>query len=272
MFIILFLIVGFIAGAFGSLLGLGGGVIVVPALLLLPLVLVDVPILSSQAAAGTSLATMIVTGISSVIAYGKQHTIDVKSGFIFLIGIAPGAILGTFVSRLLPTDAFLIYFGFFMLLIALSLFFRPQQHKEKKVEKAYWRTGIDDTGKPYAYGFSYPTAILISVVVGFLSSLFGVGGGAIMVPVMMLLFGFPIKIATATAMLLVLFSAIVGTGAYAVSGHVEWLLVLALIPGAYFGAKCGAWLNRRLQSTVLMIVMRIVFIALAIQLIIQGIM
>lgn len=197
MFIILFLIVGFIAGAFGSLLGLGGGVIVVPALLLLPMVLADVPSLTSQAAAGTSLATMIVTGISSVIAYGKQRTMDVKSGFIFLIGIAPGAILGTFVSRLLPTDAFLIYFGFFMLLIALSLFFRPQQHKEKEVEKAYWRTGIDDTGKPYAYGFSYPTAIIISVVVGFLSSLFGVGGGAIMVPVMMLLFGFPIKIATA---------------------------------------------------------------------------
>ncbi|WP_246117046.1 sulfite exporter TauE/SafE family protein [Shouchella miscanthi] len=235
MFIILFLIVGFIAGAFGSLLGLGGGVIVVPALLLLPMVLADVPSLTSQAAAGTSLATMIVTGISSVIAYGKQRTMDVKSGFIFLIGIAPGAILGTFVSRLLPTDAFLIYFGFFMLLIALSLFFRPQQHKEKEVEKAYWRTGIDDTGKPYAYGFSYPTAIIISVVVGFLSSLFGVGGGAIMVPVMMLLFGFPIKIATATAMLLVLFSAIVGTGAYALggmlNGYLFWPLFQAPISG-----------------------------------------
>ncbi|WP_255301163.1 sulfite exporter TauE/SafE family protein [Bacillus sp. Marseille-P3800] len=270
--ILLFLLVGFIAGAFGSLLGLGGGVIVVPALLLMPLIVTDLNTISAQAAAGTSLATMIITGLSSVLAYHKQRVIDVKSAFIFLIGIVPGAVLGAFVSRALPTEAFLVYFGFFMLVIALSLFFRPKHHIEKRTQKSYWRTGVDESGKPFAYGFSYPTAILISIVVGFLSSLFGVGGGAIMVPVMMLVLGYPIKIATATAMLIVLFSAIVGTGAHAIGGHIEWMLVLALIPGAWLGATFGAWLNRRLQSNMLLIVMRVVFIALAIQLIVQGFM
>uniref|UniRef100_UPI0006D28748 sulfite exporter TauE/SafE family protein n=1 Tax=Bacillus sp. JCM 19041 TaxID=1460637 RepID=UPI0006D28748 len=200
-----------------------------------------------------------------------KKQLNIKSALIFLIGLVPGAILGAIASRQLATDLFMLYFGIFMLIVATSLFIQPKMKRTVVSEKSFMREGIDDLGKPYVYGFSITSAILVSIGVGFLSSLFGVGGGALMVPVMIVWFGFPAKIAAATAMLVVLFSAIVGTSAHFVAGHIHWWYVLALLPGAWFGGRAGAWLNKRMDSKMLIIVMRIVFIGLALQFIYQGI-
>nr|WP_078392148.1 TSUP family transporter [Shouchella patagoniensis] len=72
-------------------------------------------------------------------------------------------------------------------------------------------------------------------------------------------------------MLVVLFSAIIGTSAHLVADHIHWRYVLALLPGAWFGGKAGVWLNKRMDSKLLINVMRIVFIGLALQFIYQGI-
>lgn len=269
--VVALILVGFVASLFGSLLGLGGGVIVVPSLLFLHHFFSMDPI-PNQEAVAISLAVMIVTGLSSVMAYSKRKQVDYKSAFVFLIGIAPGALVGTYITRLLTIDMFTLYFGLFMLLVAVSLFLKPRRNQHQVVQKSFMRSGYDEAGNAYTYGFSIGSAILVSFGVGTLSSLFGVGGGVLMVPIMIMWFGFPVKIATATAMLIVFFSALFGTGAHYVSGHIDWFYVLALIPGAWFGAKAGAWLNKKVQSNHLIVLLRFVFIALALQVVIQAIL
>ncbi|WP_322500133.1 sulfite exporter TauE/SafE family protein [Shouchella clausii] len=269
---VLLVLVGFAAAAFGSLLGLGGGVVVVPALLGLGSLFAAVDVISPQTAAGTSLFVMIFTGISSVLAYHKQKTIDWKSALLFLIGIVPGAILGTSASKVLSTDSFMFYFGLFMLVIAGSLFLRGKLKRKDAPVKGVIRESKDEAGNRFVYGYSPITAILVSIGVGFLSSLFGVGGGALMVPVMIVWFGFPAKIAAATAMLVILFSAVSGSAAHFAAGHIHWLYALALIPGAWFGGKAGAWLNQRIRSNLLVWLMKLVFIGLAVQFILQGLL
>jgi uncharacterized protein len=90
---VILVIVGLAASSLGSLIGLGGGIIVVPALLYFGS-LSWFGHISPQVAVGTSLFTMIFTGLSSTLAYMKRKTVDYKSGLIFLIGSGPGSILG----------------------------------------------------------------------------------------------------------------------------------------------------------------------------------
>src|SRR5690606_15933239 len=90
-------------------------------------------------------------------------------------------------------------------------------------------------GEPYYYKVSVIPALILSFTVGILSGLFGIGGGSIMVPAMMLLFGIPTHIAAATSMFMILFVSISSTVTHVVLGHVIWEYALLFIPGAWIG-------------------------------------
>ncbi|TSB48228.1 sulfite exporter TauE/SafE family protein [Alkalicoccobacillus porphyridii] len=268
---LLLVIVGLVAGTLGSLMGLGGGIIVVPSLLLLDGVLPILQNVTPQVAAGTSLLIMIFTGISSTIAYAKQKTIDFKSGAIFSIGIVPGAICGVVINRAVNTDDFLMYFGFFMLVVAFTFFIRKYLKPMPLRPKGYKRTVLDREGNEFTYGYQPVFAVVLSFFVGIISSLFGVGGGALMVPFMIILFGFPAHVAVATSMFVILVSAFIGSISHMAAGHVNWLYALALVPGAWFGGQLGAAINRRISSDRLIFILRIFMVLIAIRLIFQGI-
>ena len=107
----LLLIVGLIAGTLGSLVGLGGGIVIVPTLLFLGSGTSLLSEISPQVATGTSLLVIIFTGLSSTIAYYKQKKVDYKSGLFFFIGSGPGGILGAWVNKHLDVNSFSIWFG-----------------------------------------------------------------------------------------------------------------------------------------------------------------
>lgn len=266
----LLVVIGLAAGTVGSLMGLGGGIIVVPALLSLNGVLSILNDVTPQVAAGTSLLIMIFTGISSTVAYAKQKTIDFKSGAIFSIGIIPGAICGVIINRTVNTDDFLLYFGIFMLVVAFTFFVRKYLKPMKLRPKGFKRTVMDPSGNEFTYGYQPVFAIVLSFFVGIISSLFGVGGGALMVPIMIILFGFPAHFAVATSMFVILVSALIGSISHMAAGHVNWLYALALVPGAWFGGQLGAAINRRISSDRLIFILRIFMVIIAIRLIIQG--
>src|SRR6476659_8307737 len=102
---IVLVLIGLAASSLGSLIGLGGGIIVVPSLLYLG-TLPGFDHITPQVAVGTSLFTMIFTGLSSTLSYMKHKTIDYKSGLIFLIGSGPGSILGAWVTESLDLHSF----------------------------------------------------------------------------------------------------------------------------------------------------------------------
>lgn len=268
---ILLVTIGLAAGTLGALIGLGGGIIIVPALLYLGQFSSVIDEVTPQIAVGTSLVIMIFTGLSSTLAYLKQKTVDYKSGLIFFIGSGPGSIVGAWINKSLHTKTFNIYFGMFIIFIALLLMVKNKiKPIKRKRERGILRTYTDQNGNTYEYGFRTIVGIAIAFVVGFTSGLFGIGGGALMVPVMILIFQFPPHVAVATSMFMIFLSSLVGSVTHISLGHVNWLYAFALIPGAWFGAKLGAYTNTKLKSNTVVVILRIVLIVLGIRLIYDG--
>jgi len=264
-------LLGFLAGAIGSLVGLGGGVIIVPALLFLGTTGVF-PDISPQLAVGTSLVVIIFNGLSSTLSYMKHKTVDYKSGFLFFLGSGPGATVGALVNNLLNIMHFSLYFGLFLIFSSFLLMLQGRWAGERKNSHfKVTRTYITNEGEMMTYGYHPVVAIIIAFIVGFFSGLFGIGGGSLMVPVMILLFFFPPHVAVATTMFIILLSSLISSSTHIILGNVEWLFALALIPGVWFGAKMGAYINRKLQSKTIVALLRIVLIFLGVRLIYQGI-
>ncbi|ATH93031.1 membrane protein [Bacillus glycinifermentans] len=264
------IILGLIAGTIGSLVGLGGGIVIVPSLLFLSGFTGLFHHVTPQMAVGTSLFVIIFTGLSSTIAYMKYKTVDYKSGLIFFIGSGPGSLIGAHVSKYFSTDSFSLWFGIFMILISLSLMIKKKAKQLDKKHTGIIRTFKDDEGNDYTYSYQPWAGIAIACFVGFLGGLFGIGGGSLMVPAMMLLFLFPTRVAVATSMFIIFLSSIAGSVGHVVSGHVNWLYALALIPGAWFGGQLGAFINKKMQSKTIVFIMRLVLILVGLRLIYQS--
>ncbi|UOY90596.1 sulfite exporter TauE/SafE family protein [Bacillus glycinifermentans] len=264
------IILGLIAGTIGSLVGLGGGIVIVPSLLFLSGFTGLFDHVTPQMAVGTSLFVIIFTGLSSTIAYMKYKTVDYKSGLIFFIGSGPGSLIGAHMSKYFSTDSFSLWFGIFMILISLSLMIKKKAKPLDKKHTGIIRTFKDDEGNDYTYSYQPWAGIAIACFVGFLGGLFGIGGGSLMVPAMMLLFLFPTRVAVATSMFIIFLSSIAGSVGHVVSGHVNWLYALALIPGAWFGGQLGAFINKKMQSKTIVFIMRLVLILVGLRLIYQG--
>lgn len=268
---VLLLIIGLTAGTIGSLVGLGGGIIIVPALLFLGSSTALLSEVSPQVATGTSLLVIIFTGLSSTIAYYKQKKVDYKSGLIFFLGSGPGGIFGAWVNKQLDVDAFSIWFGSFMIFISFVLMIRNRlKQRKKKPGKGIWRTYVDELGNEHTYGFHPVAGIAISVFVGFIGGLLGIGGGSLLVPAMILLFFFPPHVAVATSMLLLFLTSLTSSLAHIYMGNINWLYAAALIPGAWFGGKLGAYINQKLPSKMIVFLLRIVLIIVGVRLIYQG--
>ena len=260
------LFIGLIAGTVGSLVGLGGGIIIVP-------LLIGLHSLSPQLAVGTSMVTVVFTGLSSTLTYMKHKRVDYKSGLILFIGSGPGGIIGSWANKFLNQESFSLYFGIFLILVSILLMLRdkmkPISVSSSSVIK---RSFITPEGETITYQFPPFLAIIISFGVGFISGLFGIGGGALLVPAMMLLFAFPAQIAVATSMFIVLLSSIVNSATHIYLGNVSWLYALVLIPGAWIGGKLGAYINTKLSGNAIINLLRITLIILGTRLIISSIL
>ncbi len=267
---IILTIIGLVAGTLGSLMGLGGGIIVVPAMMILSSYISILAGVTPQVAVGTSLLIMIFTGLSSTLAYVKQKTADLRSGLFFFAGSGPGALLGVYFNNGIDPKKFLIFFGVFIIFISFVLLIRKKLKPLKVTKRGIKREYINESGETIEYGYHPIVALLIALIVGMCSGLFGIGGGSIMVPAMILLFGFPPHRAVATSMFMIFLSAILSSATHIALGNVDWLYSLALLPGAWFGGKLGANINQRLKSDTVVNILRIFLIVIGIRLIYQG--
>src|SRR5699024_7722187 len=134
------------------------------------------------------------TGLSSTIAYYKQKKVDIKTGLIFLAGAIPGGIIGPWINTKLNADHFSLYFGFLMIFIFLLMLVDREKLKKDKPLQITDNTRVFVVeGETHQYNVPYIPAFLLSFTVGVLSGLFGIGGGTIMVPAMLLFFGMPVQ-------------------------------------------------------------------------------
>ncbi|GIO25141.1 sulfite exporter TauE/SafE family protein [Oceanobacillus sp. J11TS1] len=265
--------IAMLAAFVGSLAGLGGGVVLIPLLFLASGNIEGFSWVTPQTVVAMSLLVMFFTGMSSTLSFAKSKRIDYKAGGMFLLGSIPGSMFGAWLNQFVHANTFYIYFGLLIIFIAGILFYR--QLKGIKPRK------VDDTAKGvrhaqigdevFTYHIRVVPAILIAFFVGMLSGFFGIGGGAIMVPVMLLAFGFPTHIATATSMFMIIFVSLFGSITHITLGNIEWEYVLFFIPGAWIGGKLGALTNQKISSSLLELFLRILLIIMGIRMILQGI-
>ncbi len=221
-------ILGFIAGAFGTLVGAGGGFIAMPILLMLyknmpPVALTTV-----------SLAMIFGNSVSGSIAYARMKRINYKAGLLFALTAVPGSIIGVVILDYIPKQIFYAFFGIILFLVSLYLLARPGKLKENHEDSAH--------------KFDLRFGIVSSFFVGVLSSLLGIGGGIIHVPVMIYLLGFPVHIATATSHFVLAMMTFSATTFHIVSGDFTgtYLMALGLIIGVLPGAQVGAWASNKI--------------------------
>lgn len=270
---IIFFIIAVCSGIVGALVGLGGGIIFVPVTLFLVSSFDFLPELTPQKVVGLSVLMMIFTGLSSTISYNKAKLIDYKSGLIFFIGSVPGTILGAYLNKGLDLPSFNLYFGILMIFLSALLMVRDRLKSiQWFVNHGTKRTFVDKDGKQYEYGYPVWFAIILTFCIGLMSGLFGIGGGSMIVPAMVLLFLFPPHVAVATSMFMVFLSSLINSGSHIALGNVSWIFALPVIIGGYIGAKGGAALNKKLNSKTVVFVLQLVMLITGIRLVIISIL
>ncbi len=249
---------GVVVGCYGTLIGAGGGFLMVPVMLL-------ILGMTPQRAVGTSLAVVFLNALSGTLSYLRQGRVDVSTGWQFALATVPGSILGAFLSVFLTTRVFQLVFGLMLIGLSLFLVFRPGGEAELVIPGSVGRFDVhrrlvDAHGVTYTYSYNRICGLLLSFGVGFLSSIFGIGGGVIHVPAMVHLFGFPAHVASATSHFILAVSSSVGAATHLGLGHVDLWTAVPLGLGAIFGAQLGAALSRRLRGS---IIVRLLSLALA---------
>ena len=270
---VLLLIVALLAGAVGALVGLGGGAILIPATLMIVGATDLLPNITPQTIVGLSAVMMVFTGLASTISYTKSKQVDYKTGFIFFIGSIPGTMLGAWINKGLDLPTFNLYFGILLIVLGTILMIRDRLKPVKWfTENGMRREFTDNTGVTHVYGYPIWFAVSFSVLVGMISGLFGIGGGSLIVPAMIILFLFPPHVAVATSMFLVFLTSIVNSASHIYLGNVPWLYTIPVIPGAYIGAKIGANINKRIRSEKVVFALRFVLLILGVRSILDALM
>jgi uncharacterized protein len=216
-------VIGLIAGGFSALLGIGGGLIMVPALVYLLRI-------REHRAVGTSLAVILPTALAAAFRYTQEAVlrdepaIQMAVVLWLAVGGVIGALVGAIVANLLNARQLRQVFGLFVVAVGAWMLF-----------------GTVPAGTEYA-ATEAPTApaltlIGIGVIVGMLSGLLGVGGGLVMVPVLVLLLTYPQRLAQGTSLAVIIPVSISGALMHMRRGNIVW----PLVPWLCAGAVLGAW-------------------------------
>src|SRR2546425_12441660 len=227
---VMLVLIGVLVGSVGTLIGAGGGFLLVPLLLL-------VYHLPPADAVGTSLSLVFLNALSGTAAYLRQRRVDLSLGWTFATATVPGAIGGAYVARELSSDAFSLGFGRRLLVIAALLVWGKMAAPSRR---ARVRAIVNARGEAHLYHVDAWKGIVLSFVVGLLSSVFGIGGGIIHVPFLIVVLGLPVHVATATSHFVLAISALVGAVTFFSLGHVDLRLTALIGVGILAGAQLGA--------------------------------
>jgi uncharacterized protein len=225
----------FIVASYGTLVGAGGGFLLVPIFLL-------VRDFSHPVAAGTSLAIVTANALSATLGFYREGKIDFRAGIVFALFTVPGAVFGALVTGEIAGPAFRSIFGGMLVLVALFLIVRGGRKEGVPFRN---RVGFGWVHRP-GYSYYEPVGAIFSLFVGMISSIFGIGGGVIHVPFMAEVLRFPVKVAVATSQFILVFTALAGFLTHQSKGNVNWSVAGPMILGAIVGAQAGIWLSKRI--------------------------
>jgi uncharacterized membrane protein YfcA len=244
--IVTIVLVGVAAGFLSGLFGVGGGILIVPGLVL-------VAKMDQRIAHGTSLAAVLPISASSLLSYWAHDHVDWRVGACLAVGALAGAVLGTRLLNVLPHRALAIGFATLLLVTAVRLFLPLTSEPTRAVLSVGHIAAL----------------VAIGVATGILAGLLGVGGGVVMVPAMMMLLQMPSAMAKGTSVAVIIPTAIMGTFRNRSKNNVDLRAAGILGLGGILSATAGGWISARMSDTVSNVLFATLLIIVATRLVLQ---
>jgi uncharacterized membrane protein YfcA len=239
------IVVGLLAGFFAGLFGVGGGILIVPGLVL-------VVGMEQRLAHGTSLAAVVPIAVASLITYATHDNVDWPAALWLSVGAAGGVVLGTKLLHILPVRTLGLLFAAVLLVSAVRLFF-----------------DTDATGRTPLTLADAVILVAIGVVTGLLAGLLGVGGGIVTVPAMILLFAIPPVIAKGTSVAVIIPTAVMGTWRNRSTGNTDLQAALGIGVAGIVTAALGGLVAAKMSDELSNVLFATLLVLVAIHLTVQ---
>ncbi len=261
-FLLILLLAGLAAGILGSLFGIGGGMIIVP-------ILTVGCGLNAVEAAAASLVGIIATSVGGTVFYLDKGLTNIRIGLFLEISTVIGAIIGAFISTIMEEWAILAVFTAVIVFSAIRMILNRNSETEMSEEGEFEYTD-PKTGKVSRYDVKHrPLGFCLCSIAGIISSLTGVGGGLVKVPIMNMLMNVPMKAATATSSYMIGITAFSGAVIYFINGHVDLEVAAMVAVGCFIGAVVGSRVSKYIDGASLKRYFSILLLIIAIVMIIR---
>ena len=260
------------AGALGALLGLGGGIIIIPALTLLFNI-------NIRYAIGASIVSVIATSSGAAAAYVRERMTNMRVAMFLEMATSAGALCGAYLSGIVAGRWLFIVFGVVLGYSALMMFHKrhamPSEGAPKdaladrlQLHGAYFDEAL---GHEVAYRVSGThLGFVLMYIAGVVSGLLGIGSGALKVPALDLAMRLPIKVSTATSNFMIGVTAAASAGMYFARGDIDPFITAPVVAGVLIGSTGGSLLLGRLNSSVIRIVFVVVLLWISAQMLFKG--
>jgi len=261
------------AGVLGSLLGLGGGIVIVPFLTLC--FGIDI-----RYAVGASIVSVIATSTGAAVAYIRERMTNMRVAMFLEIATASGALTGAYLTGVIPTRGLYIIFGLVLGYSAILMYLKRHEKSSTNVppDALSDRLRLHDTFFDEATGNEHKyrvtgsrTGFFLMYIAGILSALLGIGSGSLKVPAMDLIMRLPIKVSTATSNFMIGVTAAASAGVYFSRGQIDPWIAGPVVTGVLLGATLGSKLLGRIQGVWIRSLFVIVMLWVSAQMLFKGI-
>ncbi len=261
------------AGLLGSLVGLGGGVLIVPLLTLV----FRLPI---SFAIGASIISVTATSSGAAAAYVRDHLTNMRVGMFLELATTTGAITGAFLAGLLAPNMLSVIFGVILLISAAPLVFKIGEELPQGVKNDRWATWLrlsssypdSHLGRDVSYEVTRtPFGLAMMYVAGLISGLLGIGSGTFKVLALDTLMRLPLKVSTTTSNFMIGVTAAASAGIYFSRGDIAPLIAAPVALGILIGALLGARLLMHLSNKTLRFIFLPVIAISALEMILHGV-
>ena len=271
-FTLLAAVVSVAAGFLGSILGLGGGIIVIPALTLW--FHIDI-----RYAIGASIVSVIATSSGAAASYVRERMTNLRVAMVLELATTTGALSGAYLAGRLGGRWLYVIFGVVMAYSSLMMFRKRHSEIAGTPRPAPWADRLrlhasyfdEQLGREVPYRVSSTRlGLALMYVAGIISGLLGIGSGALKVPAMDLAMGLPIKVSTATSNFMIGVTAAASAGVYFARGDIDPFVAAPVAIGVLLGAAMGSRSLGRLKNSTIRLIFIVLLIWLSVQMLLRG--
>ncbi len=273
-FVVSLALISVAAGVLGSLVGLGGGVVIVPVLTIFYGV-------NIRLAIGASIVSVIATSSGAAAAYVRERMTNLRAGMFLEVATTTGALSGAYLATLLPERFLFAFFG--VVLAYSSVITYRKRHEDQLLAVSNDRIAnyfnlhgsyYDEAeGREITYKVAgTKLGLVLMYIAGLVSALLGIGSGALKVPAMDSAMHLPMKVSTATSNFMIGVTAAASAGVYFIRGQIDPIIAAPVAAGVLLGATFGARVLGRITSRSIRLLFVGVLVVISLEMLQKGLL